>query len=386
MSQTKRNPRRRSSSSFPCLLVLLAAGGMGVFALAAAIMYAPIYARNAFGAPSPDLDLTQRFYFSALLILNENDLRQPNDPAGAARPFQVTLGESPSAIARQLEKEGLIRNADAFTTFLIYSGLDTTLQAGNYTLSPAMTPVVIAYTMQDATPAIVDFHVLAGWRLEEIAASLPTSGLNIDTGTFERIARSHPAGFAFLDDIPPQASLEGFLFPDTYELERTINATTLVNTMLENFQTKVEPDLIQGLANQGLTLYQGVTLASLIQREAVIDEEMPMIASVFLNRLAADMRLDSDPTVQYALGYNKEQETWWTNPLSQVDMQVTSSYNTYTNKGLPPGPISNPSLTALRAVAFPSQTSYYFFRAACDGSGRHNFSVTLEEHVSHACP
>jgi UPF0755 protein len=107
---------------------------------------------------------------------------------------------------------------------------------------------------------------------------------------------------------------------------------------------------------------------------------------VFYNRLASGSRLASDPTVQYALGYNQNQGTWWTNPLSLQDLQVDSLYNTYIYNGLPPAPISNPGLAALRAVAFPAQTPYFYFRAACDGSGRHLFAQTYEEHVANECP
>jgi UPF0755 protein len=117
----------------------------------------------------------------------------------------------------------------------------------------------------------------------------------------------------------------------------------------------------------------------------VVEDEMPLIASVFYNRLAVGWKLESDPTVQYALGYNEAQGTWWTNPLSAADLQVDSPY-TYVYSGLPPGPIANPGLAALKAVAFPAQTPYYYFRAACDGSGRHLFAETFDEHLGNACP
>jgi UPF0755 protein len=133
-------------------------------------------------------------------------------------------------------------------------------------------------------------------------------------------------------------------------------------------------------------VYQAVTLASIVQREAVVADERPQIASVFLNRLHAGMKLDTDPTVQYALGFNPIQGTWWTNPLNATDLQVDSPYNTYIYTGLPPGPIANPSLSALRAVAFPAETPYYFFRARCDDSGLHDFAVTFEEHLQNGCP
>jgi UPF0755 protein len=115
-------------------------------------------------------------------------------------------------------------------------------------------------------------------------------------------------------------------------------------------------------------------------------EEQPVIASVFLNRLASGMRLETDPTIQYALGFDQAHDTWWKVPLASVDLGVYSPYNTYQNTGLPPGPICSPSLSALQAVAYPAQTPYYFFRARCDGSGLHNFSETYEQHLQNECP
>jgi UPF0755 protein len=123
-----------------------------------------------------------------------------------------------------------------------------------------------------------------------------------------------------------------------------------------------------------------------VERESVEAAEMPLIASVFLNRLEIGMSLDADSTVQYAIGYNETQQTWWTNPLQGEDLLFDSPYNTYLYPGLPPGPIANPGLNAVRAVAFPAQTPYYYFRAACDGSGEHLFAETYEEHVQNACP
>jgi UPF0755 protein len=154
---------------------------------------------------------------------------------------------------------------------------------------------------------------------------------------------------------------------------------------MRNFSLHLTVDLREGIARQELDLRQAVTLASLVQREAVVADEGAQIASVFYNRLRAGMKLDSDPTVQYALGYNNAQGTWWTNPLSAIDLQIDSPYNTYIYTGLPPGPIANPSISALRAVAFPAETPYYFFRARCDGSGLHVFSITFEEHLQNGC-
>ncbi len=145
-------------------------------------------------------------------------------------------------------------------------------------------------------------------------------------------------------------------------------------------------DLRDGYGRQGLSIYQAVTLASIVQREAVHDDEAPMIASVYLNRIKINMKLEADPTVQYALGYNATQQAWWTNPLSVYDLKINSPYNTYLIDGLPPTPISNPGLTALRAVAYPAESSYYYFSARCDNSGYHNFAQTFQEQLQNLCP
>jgi UPF0755 protein len=158
-----------------------------------------------------------------------------------------------------------------------------------------------------------------------------------------------------------------------------------VDLLYQQFIDQITPELEDQLSNHGLNLHQAVILASIIEREAVLDEEMPLIASVFLNRLNQEFQLAADPTVQYALGYNSDQNNWWTNPLSLEDLKYQSPYNTYLNTGLPPGPICNPGPDALLAVAYPAHTNFLYFRAACDGSGSHSFALTFEEHLENAC-
>jgi UPF0755 protein len=298
----------------------------------------------------------------------------------------MELGEPTYSIIERLEEEGFILSAEALSDYLVYAGLDTTLQAGEYQLSPKMAALEIAQALQDATPAEVTFRVLHGWRMEEIAEALPTSGLSFSGEEFLALARNPSPLSAVYQELPTGAGLEGFLYPDSYRLGREITVQEFIGTLVEDFQAKVENGMRQGFQQQGLSLFQAVTLASIVQREAVVEEEMPLIASVFLNRLKAGMKLDSDPTVQYALGLNEETGKWWKSPLSLGDLQVDSPYNTYLYSGLPPGPIANPGLNALKAVAFPAQTPYYYFRAACDGSGKHTFAETFEEHQQNACP
>jgi UPF0755 protein len=318
-------------------------------------------------------------------VASERSLLRPVDPQGEPQVFTVQLGESVPSIAARLEEQGFIHSADAFRTFLVYAGLDTGVQAGRYQLSPAMNTVEIARALQDAVPEEVTFIVLPGWRAEEISAALPTSGLSIDPGEFMELVRNPPEAL-IPTGFPPLESLEGFLLPGTYQVKRVVSARSLLEVFLQRFDESVTPDLRDGFAERGLDLAGAVTLASIVEREAVVEDEQPMIASVFYNRLAQGMRLESDPTAQYALGYQFSAGSWWKNPLTWDDLQVESRYNTYRYNGLPPGPICNPGIDALRAVANPAHTGYFFFRAKCDGTGRHAFSVTYEEHLQNACP
>ncbi len=363
-----------------CLLFVLLAL---LLAVVFALWFIPFQADALFGPPAETLGGWQQFNYALRLIWYDGLLTEPVDSYGSERSFLVEHGEPVASIASRLEQEGLVTDARAFRDYLVYRGLDVSIQSGRYVLSPSMSPVQIANRLQDATPTQVVFYVLPGWRMEEIAAALPTSGLSVTPGDFMAAASVSPSG---LDFLPATVSAEGFLFPDEYLLPREASAKDLVTTLTRNFALHLTSDLRDGFNRQGLSVYEAVTLASIVQREAVVADEQPLIASVFLNRLAAGMRLESDPTVQYALGYNAIQNSWWTNPLSLADLQFDSPFNTYVYAGLPPGPIANPGLGALQAVAYPAQTTYYFFRAACDGSGRHVFAETFEEHLKNACP
>jgi UPF0755 protein len=351
-------------------------------ALAFLFIYIPYRATRVYGAPVSSLSIPQRVQYSALLLWYDGLLTQPLDPSGPEQAFTVEAGESVDTVANHLQSVGLIQDAEALRAYMVYAGIDTSMQAGEYKLSTAMSAMDIAHQLQDATPEEVTFVVLPGWRLEEIADSLPTSGLSVTSDEFLRASKTPPHDFDFLAGAN---SIEGFVYPDSYVFSRKISVDEMMNDMLRNFSAHLTLDLKNGFHKQGLSVYQAVTLASMVEREAVKEEEQPIIASVYLNRLKIGMKLDADPTVQYAIGYNFLQQSWWTNPLSLLDLQVNSVYNTYKYPGLPPTPIANPSLGALHAVAFPAETTYYFFRAKCDGSGFHLFAETFDEHLQNAC-
>jgi len=371
---------KQRRSCIPVALLVFMLAVIGLVALAVAV---PAMAWQSFGAPGPSLNSWQRFSYALDLVWNAGDLTQPRDPAGVGQVFIIQPGESVRSISYRLEQAGLIRNAQTFRSYLLWTGLDTIIQTGTYRLSPAQTGRDIAQMLKSTTLTEVTFSVLPGWRLEEIAASLPTSGLNITPAAF-MAAVSAPVDAP--DFIPSGATAEGFLSPGKYTLARSTSAEQLVFVLLQNFSSGLTPELKSGLTSHGLTVFQAVTMASIIQREAVVADEMPIIASVFYNRLAVNMRLQTDPTVQYALGYDTAHATWWTTPLSLDDLKIDSPYNTYLHDGLPPGPISNPGLAALQAVAAPATSNYLYFQARCDKSGLHNFAVTLLQHQQNNCP
>lgn len=385
ITERRRKKKKRGCTAplllflFVLCLALAAVGGYGAVRI-------PAQTAALFGPPSPNLERSRVLYYSVLLLSKQEALLTPMNPNGSEVNFNIEQGESTQALIEQLYLAGLIPDTSTFSTYLSYSGLDTTIQAGRYSLTPAMTPVEIAHALQDATPKDVDFNIIAGWRVEEIAAALPTSGLTISEDEFLQTVAVVPISWTLSSDIPPGMGLEGFLMPGSYTIPREASIDQLISTILDAFSAQVTPELKDGFEKQGLSLYEAVTLASIVQREAVLEDEMPVIASVFYNRLDAGMPLASDPTVQYTLGYNSNTGTWWTNPLSLEDLQVDSPYNTYIYPGLPPGPIANPGIQSLQAVALPADTPYYYFRSACDGSGRHLFSETFDEHLQNECP
>lgn len=364
----------------------------GIFIVLLAVLFAvilllaigvPVVAAQVYGPAASALTTGQVVQYSARLLWDDGLLKKPLDPNRPQQKLDVGQDESITSVCNRLQSSGAIRDASMLRDYLIYTGLDTTLQAGSYQVGPGMSIVDIAHTMQDPTPADVTFGILPGWRIEEIAASLPTSGLSITPDQFVAAASTPRPGFDFLNDA---TTTEGFLYPDSYILPRGSTVDDLIDTLLRGFALHLTADLKERFLREGLTVYQAVSLASIVQREAVRPEEAPAIASVYLNRLKIGMRLEADPTVQYALGYSAIQRSWWTNPLSLDNLKFVSAYNTYLDTGLPPAPIDSPGMGALQAVASPAETPYYYFTARCDNSGYHSFAETFDEHLKNLCP
>jgi UPF0755 protein len=244
-----------------------------------------------------------------------------------------------------------------------------------------MTIPEIAEALQQGRPQEMVVTIPEGWRMEQIAALLEQEAV-MPGEEFLALAREGDVAYPFLADRPRDATLEGYLFPDTYRLPLGARGSDLIQRTLENFDRRVTPQLRQDATAQGLSLFQVITLASIVEREGAVREELPLIASVYRNRLDQNMKLDADPTVQYALGFQPDTEQWWKRPLSLEEYdQVDSPYNTYLNPGLPPGPICNPGLAAIRAVIYPTPSDYvYFVRNDVADDGSHVFAMTFEEH------
>lgn len=322
------------------------------------------------------------------LRLREDELNIVAGTNPRPRPFVISPGEPARFIAARLASDGLIVDPDLFNLYIRVTGLERHIEAGNFMLAETMTIPQVAEALQTALFEEDIVTIPEGFRAEEIAERLSEKNI-IEPDRFLAAVRNPRSlsifeDYDFLQDLPPDAGLEGYLFPDTYRLPVLASSPELVlAAFLNNFEAKVGNDGLVGGAS-GISGRNLVTLASIVEREAVMADERPLIASVYLNRLngacVADVGgtyLQADPTVQYARG--TVGNWWWKPQRIEEYASVISPYNTYLNQGLPPGPISSPGLSALEATRNPATTAYCFFVATGD-DGRHVFAQTLAEH------
>ena len=315
------------------------------------------------------------------------DLHTPYGSDSQKIRFRIKPGADATGIALDLQTAELIVDAQLFVDYARIEGLDRRFEAGTYFLSQSQSIAEIAPLLTDSSSSYIPFRSLEGARIEEAAQLVDGNELFSFVGAnllqLVEAGAQVPIDFAEWASIPAGASLEGYLFPDTYQLPPDVTALGFRDTLLQTFRERVGDQLQRDAAAQGLTLHQAVTLASIIEREAVWRDEHAKIASVYRNRLALGMSLEADPTVQY--GLDGKRETWWPNITRADYRQVDSPYNTYLHGGLPPGPIASPSLSAIRGAIYPADTAFLYFRAACDGSYYHNFAMTFDEHVNNGC-
>jgi peptidoglycan lytic transglycosylase G len=294
------------------------------------------------------------------------------DSAGVAREFEVRSGDTAGQVARRLEDQGIVRSRLAVLLVLYDSDRADDLQAGVHVLSPAMTTREVANAIvQGAPEQQTTLRIIEGWRLTEIADAVSHAFPKITKEAFLKAAIVGTHAQPSLAGLDPTASLEGFLFPDTYFFKTDATADTIVGTLLDTFESKAGGTLREAVGTQKRSVYDLVKLASIVEREARDRKESPTIAGVYSNRLKIGMKLDADPTIQYALGQWRE--------LTLDDLKIDSPYNTYKVAGLPPTPICGPGLDALKAAAAPEQNDFYYFVAKGDSTGDHLFARTLEE-------
>jgi UPF0755 protein len=305
-------------------------------------------------------------------------------PAAAASTAPITVdvneGDSANLIAARLAHAGVIQSVELFTELTALEGLQNGLAAGQYQLARGMPASEVIARLHAGDTGAIRVTIPEGKRIEEVGAILEKAGV-VPAQSFVTGVQNGQYSYDFLSDNPAGAGLEGYIFPDTYNLPQHNKPEDVVNLMLRDFGQRLSPDLRSAFQQQGLSIHDAVTLASIVEREAQAPEERAIIASVFLNRMRLGMPLQADPTVQFALAANQRslsQFGFWKQELTPDDLAVSSPYNTYVVGGLPPGPIANPGLDSLQAVAHPAQTNYLFFVAKDDGT--HAFAATYAEH------
>lgn len=294
------------------------------------------------------------------------------DPTAQMRDFTVSKGETASEVARRLQEEKFVKERLAVLLVLYESGRESDIQAGSHRISAAMTPREIAEELVRKAPEDqVRLRLIEGWRLTEIATEVSRAFPHISRDAFIQAAVVGKRTTASLAGLDATTSLEGFLYPDTYFFIREATAEQIIDRLLLTFEQKAGTLLRAAAAEQKRSVYELVKLASLVEREARDRKESATIAGVYANRLRINMKLDADPTIQYALG------VW--RPLLLEDLKIDSPYNTYRVAGLPPTPICNPGMAALEGAAKPASHDFLFF-VANEATGRHVFARTLEEH------
>jgi len=283
--------------------------------------------------------------------------------------FSIERGASLARVAGDLERAGLVRDARAVEWLARVRGLSSRLHAGEYQLSAALTPDEILARIAEGRVATYKVALPEGWTAAQIGARLETHGL-VDAAAFDAAVRDPQLADRL--GVPAQ-SLEGYLYPETYRLPRGLAAGEVARILVEQFMQAWQQVDADARA-RGLDMHAVVTLASIVEKETGAPEERPLIASVFDNRLARNMRLESDPTVIYGIpGFDGN--------LRRADLENGENpYNTYRIRGLPPGPIANPGIDSLRAVVRPAETDYLYFVSRNDGT--HEFSTSYRDHVN----
>lgn len=309
---------------------------------------------------------------------------QPVKPAGPAVILTVEKGMGSAEIADLLEEKGIIRNGTLFKGYLKWVKEGSSFKAGTYTASPGDTydSLISRLNAGDVVKEeTVIFTIPEGFTAKQVADKLGAAW-NQEAEVFLELMNTGEGLQAvntlqIPEDQQLRHRLEGYLFPETYELAKDSTPQEVIEAMLEQLVKKLDtvPDWNAKLEARGLTLHELLTVASLVEREVVVDTERPLVAGVIYNRLKKEQKLEIDATVQYLLDKQKER-------LLNKDLKVDSPYNTYLNQGLPPGPIGSPGLASIKAALEPEASDYYFYVTKKDGTQGHLFGKTYKEHLA----
>jgi len=318
---------------------------------------------------------------------------------GSEMEFTVERGDTAAAIADRLHAQGLLADPRAFVFLAVSKGLSTQFEAGAFVLRKDMTPDQLVASLLETKVFATTIALRNALRLEQVAAYLQTLSIKTDVKAFYDLAKKPPASlvadYPFLADLPKGASLEGYLASGVYEVDPRIDAEALLRRLLDGYAAKMG-DRLTVPASRRMTLHELDTLASIVDREAVVDSEYAKIAGVYQNRLDAGMILNADPTVIYGVDTTKVTKlpfahwpsyAFWNpvgTPLADVTLPKSlASYQTYVNAGLPAGPIVTPSVKAMDAALKPDTSGgYIYFVAIPDGGGKHAFAKTYEQHLA----
>jgi UPF0755 protein len=301
----------------------------------------------------------------------------------AHQPVEVEIPEGAGAadIRQILLDAGVLADAGAWDTLLAFSGVTSELKAGRYQFETDTPASEVILQLRRGGIDVNLVQIPEGLRVEEVGDILVAAGI-VTAGEWDAAVNQpwqHPA----LVDKPVDASLLGYLLPASFPFRESTTALEAVRAMLDAFSGQVTPAMRASAEEQGLTMHEVLTLASIVDREAAQLEEQSTVASVFRNRLDQGIPLQADSTVQFAIATPEtvEEFGWWKRGgLDQADLDLESPYNTYLNPGLPPGPIANPGIGAIEAVINPAQTDFLYFVASAQCDGSHVFAATLEEH------
>ena len=321
---------------------------------------------------------------AALFVYNKtihyNEVFKPEDTSYYT--ITVEPGMTGKQIAEMLQDKGIIKNSSKFRKRAKVLGIDSLFQAGEYQLSPSMSTEDLYYALQNAKRETVTFTIPEGYYLRQVAAKLEADGVVSKEEFFKALEDDY--NYSFIPDesecvadptgtLSARANrLEGYLFPNTYQVFKDASAHDVIDKMLSGFASVYSDDYVNKANKLGYSTQEIITIASFIERETMVDEEREKVASVIYNRLKSPMRLQLDCSIQYCLGEQKDRVLY-------EDLEINSPYNTYKVDGIGAGPIASPGKASIEAALYPAETDFIYYVLKSDNSGQHNFTASYTE-------